>query len=434
MNIFNWLAASGLVMVGQFAQCDNTPPAQLSAGAQSSITHLVVVVQENHSFDSYFGRYCQAAVGSNPTCELGRNCCEAGPERDARSGATPLVLDDRQNLAFDPIHAQSCELAEMHGGKMDRYVQGAPCSASGTFAYASETSAASYWRYADRYALADRYFQSVAGASSSNDMYLARAQYVFTDNFVKTKSIGSQCRTTKGYTLKSYSDPTIGDLLTNAGVAWAYYSEGYRDMLTAQAHGGCPRYDKACAAKYGAWACFYDATDNPFQYYKSTMDNLEVMKDHGDFFRALAEQKLPAVSFLKPLSANSEHPREGSITDGMKFVDAIVNAVQGSGYVDSTLILLTQDESGGYFDHVPPPAVSGVDKQPYGPRIPLLAVGHFARKGMVSHVEMEHSSIVKFIEWNWLGSTGQLSGRDTVVHNIGSLLDNSLTRVAVPAD
>ena len=434
MNVFNSVSAFGLVMVSQLAMCDNAPIGMLSPGAQSAITHLVVVVQENHSFDSYFGRYCRAPTGSNPTCEQGRDCCEAGPDRDAASGALPLVLDDKQNRAFDPNHAQTCELAEMHGGKMDRYVQGANCSSRSNFAYATETSAASYWRYADHYTLADRYFQSVAGASSSNDMYLARAQYVFTDNFVKTRSIGSNCRTQKGYTLKTYNDPTIGELLTNAGVAWAYYSEGYRDMLAAAKHGSCPKIDQACAATYGAWACYYDPTDNPYQYYKSTMDNLEVMKDYTDFFSDITGQKLPAVSFLKPISANSEHPHDSTISDGMKFVDSIVNAVQGSGYAENTLILLTQDESGGYFDHVSPPPTSVVDKVPYGPRIPLLAVGRYARKGVVSHVELEHSSIVKFIEWNWLGGVGQLSGRDAVVHNIGSLLDGSVTRVAVPQD
>jgi phospholipase C len=92
------------------------------------------------------------------------------------------------------------------------------------------------------------------------------------------------------------------------------------------------------------------------------------------------------------------------------------------------------DESGGYFDHLAPPAASSVDGQPYGARVPLLALGRFARKGHVSHAIMEHSSIVKFIEWNWLGQTGLLGGRDAVVNNIGSMLDASATFAAVPAN
>ena len=75
----------------------------------------------------------------------------------------------------------------------------------------------------------------------------------------------------------------------------------------------------------------------------------------------------------------------------------------------------------------PPPPTSSVDGQPYGARVPLLALGPFARKGSVSHVTLEHSSIVKFIEWNWLGhKTGQLGTRDRHVNNLGSMLDPKL--------
>ena len=95
-------------------------------------------------------------------------------------------------------------------------------------------------------------------------------------------------------------------------------------------------------------------------------------------------------------------------------------------------MLLTWDEGGGYFDHVAPPATNSVDMQPYGTRVPLLAMGRFARRNRVSHVTMEHSSIVKFLEFNFLGSTGQLMARDAVVNNIGSLLDPTATGTAVP--
>jgi phospholipase C len=98
-------------------------------------------------------------------------------------------------------------------------------------------------------------------------------------------------------------------------------------------------------------------------------------------------------------------------------------------------VILTYDESGGYFDHVAPPQESTVDNEPYGARIPFLALGPFARSNYISHVTMEHSSLVKFIEWNWLGgTTGQLGTRDAVVANIGSVLDPTRTGVAVPSN
>jgi len=119
---------------------------------------------------------------------------------------------------------------------------------------------------------------------------------------------------------------------------------------------------------------------------------------------------------------------------GVAFVASLAQQVAASRYAGDTLLLVTYDEGGGYFDHVTPPGPSSVDHQPYGTRIPLVAVGPFASAGTVSHVVMEHSSIVKFIEWNFLGgTTGQLHGRDTVVANLGSLLDTKATGVAVPA-
>jgi phospholipase C len=205
--------------------CDGPCPA-------SKIDHVVVIVQENHTFDAYFGRYCTAAAGSAPTCTSGRACCEAGPAQDP-SGASPIVLDDTSNAARDPDHTQACELAEANGGAMDRYVTGAgACSAPGNFAYGDPTVLAPYFALADRGALADRYFQSISGQSSSNDMYLARAQYVFTDNAFKPNAIGQECSIAQ--TAMTFPDPTVGDLLDAAHVSWAFYAEGYQAMIDAR--------------------------------------------------------------------------------------------------------------------------------------------------------------------------------------------------------
>ena len=120
---------------------------------------------------------------------------------------------------------------------------------------------------------------------------------------------------------------------------------------------------------------------------------------------------------------------------GEAFVTQVVDAIEGSPYAKDTLVLVTWDESGGFFDHVSPPPDSTIDSEPYGPRIPLIAIGPFAKQNYISHVQMEHSSIVKFIEWNWLAeTTGQLGTRDTVVNNIGDMLDPAMTGTPVPAN
>ncbi|MEO7112710.1 MAG: alkaline phosphatase family protein, partial [Polyangiaceae bacterium] len=177
--------------------------------------------------------------------------------------------------------------------------------------------------------------------------------------------------------------------------------------------------------------------DVPFDYYKSTVDNPDTLKDTDALTAALTSGTgLPSVSYVKALGYKTEHPGvKTKLSDGVKFVTDLVTQIEASSYADSTLVIVTYDESGGYFDHVKPPANSAVDNQPYGPRIPTMAIGAFVKKNYVSHVPMEHGSLVKFIEWNWLGEqTGQLNTRDKTVNNIGDLLDPTATGTTVPSN
>src|SRR5207244_1800164 len=136
---------------------------------------------ENHTFDNYFGTYCTAATGSNPTCTTGPACCEAAPATEP-SGASPVVLDDAQNADFDPNHHMDCEVSEIDGGKMDKYVTSTVCGNAKNFAIAPASVVQTYRDWAASYAMGDRYFQPFASQSSANDIYFARARWVFTDN------------------------------------------------------------------------------------------------------------------------------------------------------------------------------------------------------------------------------------------------------------
>ena len=404
--------------------CDGPCPA-------SKIDHVVVVIQENHTFDNYFGRYCTAPTGSAPTCTDGPSCCEAGPAHEP-SGASPMILDDVSNAASDPNHTQSCELAEANGGAMDRYVTGAgQCSDPKHFAYADPAVVAPYTTLAAGGALADRYFQPLSGQSSSNDMYFARAQFVFTDNDFKPEAIGKECSILP--TAKSFTEPTLGDLLDGASVSWAFYAEGYQAMVDARAQSKCPKAPADCPFGIGSYPCTFDPSDVPFDYYPSFADNAKYLRDYSALASDLATATLPQVVFVKGLGYHSEHPGQyTTISDGARFVGDVIAAVEDSAYGPDTLVLVTWDEGGGFFDHIAPPG-KGSDGQPYGTRVPLLAVGPFARQNAISHVQMEHSSIVKLVEWNWLGmQTGQLGGRDASVANLGSMLDATATGVAVP--
>jgi phospholipase C len=388
------------------------------APSGSKITHVVILIQENHTFDAYFGRYCTAPTGSEPTCNAGPSCCEAAPDKDP-SGASPVTLDDTENAAYDPNHTQACELGEMNGGAMDKYTSGTSCSDPRNFALAT-TEVKPYWDYATKYAIADRYFQPIVGQSSSNDMYLAAADYVFTDNAYEPDSNGHGCsltRTTMTYDGKT----TIGDVLTGAGRSFAFYAEGYQAMLDATL---CPLPPADCPAHVPTAPCDYDPGDVPFEYYAQFKDNPAYMKDFGQLSKDVVNGTLPDVVYVKALQYKNEHPGYGTtISAGVKLMSNVIDSILASPYGKDTLILLTWDEGGGLFDHVKPPGTSPADDQPYGTRIPLLALGPFAKSGYVSHVVMEHSSVVKFLEWNFTG-----------VANLGDLIDATKAGIAVPAD
>jgi phospholipase C len=400
-----------------------------AAPSTSNIKHVVIIVQENHTFDAYFGRYCTAPSGSNPSCTTGPACCERAPDTEP-GGASPIVLDDAANAGYDPTHTQVCELAEMNGGAMDRYTTGASCSNAKNFAIASDAAMTTYHDWATRYAMADRYFQPLAGASSANDMYFAVAKYVFTDNTYQPNTNGKGCDVPPTPTIAYASQKTIADALIGGGFTFAFYAEGYQTMVSSTF---CPAPPGDCPAHIPTVPCDYTPSDNPFQFYTQFADNRTYMKDYAELASDISASKLPSVSFVKALQYKNEHPGYGTtISAGVGFVKSVASEIAASAYANDTLVLVTWDEGGGFFDHVKPPPDSAADQKPYGTRVPLLALGRFARQNHVSHVTMEHSSIVRFLEYNFLHATGQLAARDAIVNGIGDLLDPSQTGITIP--
>jgi phospholipase C len=343
------------------------------------------------------------------------------------------ALDDAANGTWDPDHTSACETLEIDNGKMDHFAGPATCSDPRNVVAGSATVMKPYWDLAAKGALADRWFQPVVGQSFANDMYMVRAGFEFADNSASPKgAVGVACTLTANVQ-QELTGTTIGDLLTTAGVSWTYYAGGYDRQAAAVAMGTCATRPLDCPAKLNFYPCTFDPGDVPFEYFASTRDSTHVA-DSAKLLVDLDSGTLPAVSFVRAVGYESEHPGQFvTLSAGVTWVTSIVSAVSASRYRDATLVLLTYDEGGGYFDHVAPPPTSTVDNQPYGTRVPALALGPFAKKNTVSHVVMEHSSIVRFIEWNFLGgTTGQLGTRDATVNNIGSLLDPAVTGVTVP--
>jgi phospholipase C len=459
----------------------------------SKIEHVVLIVQENHSFDTYFGAYCQALAGSNPTCTSGPACCEGAPYDPVTffyvepHGAYARILDDNpsndaSNFSRDRDHGQSCEILQIDGGAMDRFVTGTTgasttcfgigpnCSDARNWAMADGTTTTDpvnyYWSLAAGNALADRYFQPIAGGTGSNNMYFAGAAFRFVDNamipdvVVGTYSGGGLCVDPVGCldstrTRPPYAIDTVADLLLNSGRTFSIYADGYADAYQAASVPVCPAAPLDCPYRDCAVhpvacnGCIYDPSDIPFLYYKGFADTpvsgglrpTPYEKDYASLQDDVAAGALPSFAFVKGRLFHNEHPNMSTIADGVTFVRDTVETILGSSmYASNTLVLVTWDEGGGFFDHVAPPAAppTSIDADdmgqpvPYGTRVPLLALGPFAKTGTVSHVPMEHSSIVRFLEYNFIGAIGQLGARDGWVHNIGSLLDPAKTGVHVP--
>jgi phospholipase C len=345
---------------------------------------------------------------------------------------------------------------QINKGKMDGFVTGSAgastcfgagpsCANPANWALADRTTMDTYWKYASEYALADRYHQPIAGGTASNNMYFATSHFQFVDNDELPDTIGTPKGCLQGTcvdgALTTYRGRrTVADLLLEGGKTFAMYVDGYAHAEAGgrsceSIPGDCPY--STTSHPVAAQACKVDASDLPFLYYEQFAGGA-FTRDYGTLHEDLMTGKLPSFSYVKPREFRSEHPNVSKISDGVAFVENTVTDVLNSPYRDSTLVLLTWDEGGGFFDHVAPPPPIDLDDDgnpvPYGTRVPMLAIGKFARKNTVSHVRMEHSSVVRFLEWNFVGPVGQLQGNDGQVHNLGSLLDPALTIVRTPED
>ena len=146
------------------------------------------------------------------------------------------------------------------------------------------------------------------------------------------------------------------------------------------------------------------------------------MKDIADFFAALRTGNLPAVAFVKPIGAHNEHPGYADLLTGQQYVATLVKAVQDSAVWQNSAIIITYDEGGGRWDHVPPPRG---DRWGPGVRVPAIIISPYAKRGFVDHTPYETVSILKLIETRW--NLAPLGSRDAAANNLLNAFDFSLT-------
>ena len=198
--------------------------------------------------------------------------------------------------------------------------------------------------------------------------------------------------------------PTIGDRMTAKGIEWAWYSGGW---------------DNALAGKPDALFQFHH---QPFAYFENYGDGTEArakhLKDYKDFEKAVAEGSLPPVAFYKPIGGLNQHPGYTDVMSGDKHIADVINAIEKSPIWKDALVIITYDEHGGFWDHVPPPKV---DEWGPGLRVPALFIGPMVKKGFIDHTTYQTTSILTFIEKKF--GLEPLSSRDRDAPNLTNFFE-----------
>jgi phospholipase C len=411
--------------------------------AKSSIQHVVVVIQENRSFDNFFATFPGAdgtTTGQAAAMPhlIATTCRQSGQRVVARPTSIPLTKVSLLGQGFPGNFGANSDLDHIHtgytqdydGGKMDGYdlsLFGPNGSSTPTCTYAYQyvnpSDIAPYWDIAKQYVLADHTFQTQASSSftghqdliaggtqiSGNEAVIDNPSYFpwgcDANKTVVTAIIkkGSGKVYPYGGPFPCFTYATMRDLLDAKGVSWKFYA------VAVQKEGGRNHGDTA-----GIWSAF-DAI-KAVRYSSEWQTN--VTRNNLDFFKDIAKRRLPAVSWITPDGINSDHPQENSDT-GPSWVASIVNAVGKSPYWDSTAIVILWDDWGGFYDHVAPPTPHNWQGGP-GFRVPMLIVSAYT-KPHVDHTVYEFGSVLKFIETTW--SLGSLGNNDEQSTSIGNAFD-----------
>jgi phospholipase C len=373
------------------------------------IRHVVVIMQENRSFDSYFGTFPGADGIPTGVCVL-----------DPRTDACVRPYHDTANRNAGGPHDHVDALRDIDGGAMDgfvaqaesgrslactRHVDAPTCSlapkAPDVMGYHDWHEIPNYWAYARTFVLQDHMFQPDLSWSLPAHLYMVSGWSAT----CARKGDPASCRaavqapgsppgepqnTTGAVPDYAWTDLTY--LLHKAHVSWRYYvAKGSQPDCADNAMLCAPV--KQSAKTPGIW--------NPLPYFDTVRrdQQLQDVAPLPSFFRAARAGTLPAVSWITPAQAVSEHP-PALVSRGQTYVTSLIDAIMRSKDWSSTAIFLSWDDWGGFYDHVEPPHV---DAQGYGLRVPGLVISPYARRGFVDHQVLSHDAYLKFIEDDFLG-------------------------------
>jgi phospholipase C len=503
------LVASSLASILFAGTLVNPAAAVAQSGTTTPIKHLVVIFQENISFDHYFGTYPKALNPAGQPRFIAKqgtpavngytdgllynnpNALNAG---NTNGAVNPFRLDRSQAATADMDHDYTPEQQAFDMGLMDLFPKytgtpGPPPNGITTtglvMGYYDGNTVTAYWNYAQRFAMSDNSYGTNFGPSTDGALNLISGQLngitdqsnaggdVIGDGnggytlISDADPIGDVCSTTSG-ALVQMGGQNVGDMLTAAGVSWGFFEGGF-DLTLKNSNGstGCARSTTSNVTN--TLKADYIPHHQPFQYYTSTAnpkhtrpssastvgvngDPANHQYDTHDFFDAINAGNFPAVSFLKAPGYQDGHAGYSDPLDEQTFVTTVINFLQQQQDWASTAVVIAYDDSDGWYDHQMGPivnqsatsadaltgpgacgtganALGGVTiahaqgRCGYGPRLPLLVISPYSKQNYVDHTVTDQTSILRFVEDNWLGSQRITGSFDSLAGRLNSFFD-----------
>ncbi len=387
------------------------------------IKHVIIIMQENRSFDEYFGTYPGADGFRQPNGT--RPCIPNGPK--PKDGCTKPYHSTSDVTVGGPHGEQDSDF-DINGGKMNGFIirmaqkeaycrklkrKGGSCRfpttpPSEVMAYQNTGEIPNYWKYAENFALDDHMFEAVGSWSLPEHLFIVSGWAAACKNRDPYSCINDAAGP---YSMSKFNTEVaqeIADgktdvhlawtditwLLHNYGISWAYYVEtGTEPDCADDSDITCPEPAQSYRTP-GIW--------NPLPLFEDVhKDGQEGNIQPLDNYLAAAKTgTLPSVSWIVPSSGNSEHPPK-SIHQGQAYTTALINAAMEGPEWDSTAIFLSWDDWGGMYDSVVPPTV---DENGYGIRVPSLVISPYARRGFVDHQTLSSDAYLKFIEDDFMSA------------------------------
>ena len=384
------------------------PDPAATADGIHKIQHVIIIMQENRSFDSYFGTF--PGADGIPMKDGVPAVCVPVPAK----GTCIRPYRDRNDSDRGGPHGQAAAIADIDGGKMDGFVARAggglcidpndpQCShgVSDVMGYHDGGDIPNYWAYAKTNVLQDRMFESNASWSLPAHLFMVSEWSAYCDtadpnschNALEEPALPLDFVIARHRATKSpdYAWTDLTYLLHRAHVSWAYYVfPGSEPDCENDAANCSPRPQRVKTP--GIW--------NPLPFFDDVKQDGELrnVQDLANFYRAAAEGTLPAVSWICPNGRYSEHP-PARVSAGQAYVTGLINAVMQGPDWNTTAIFVSWDDWGGFYDHVVPPTVDG---NGYGLRVPGLVISPYARQGFIDHQTLSFDAYVKFIEDDFL--------------------------------